>query len=350
VHPQRTAADLPTLLRTFVDGAMDAVVVVDGDLNIVYNNAAYVHLTGWRPREFERSKVAGMCHAQFGMESCEDGCVARRAMESGKPTRVDEVRATRKDLRVHIVAIPLTDSDGTVWGAVEQYRDVTAESKMQEQYRRMLEHERAQREALAQELANTTASSKEALDRERLLSQTDGLTGVFNRRYFDARIAERVAIALDGGPMVALILFDLDHFKNVNDTYGHAQGDVTLREFAKVLRASARNEDVVARFGGEEFCMLIGGKSIDAALTVASRVLERIRARVAEATFLTTTSGGISTCPGDGTTPDQLLQLADKALYVAKRTGRNRILTVAEGIAAAADVVPSIPPTDRVAH
>ena len=329
---------------------MDAVAVVDRDLNVVYKNPAYVHITGWRAREFEGAKVPGMCHAQFGMESCEDGCVAVRAMDSGKPTRVDEVRATRKDLRVHIVAMPLTDPDGTVWGALEQYRDVTAESNMQEQYRRMLDHERAQREALAQEVANTTASSKEALDRERLLSQTDGLTGVFNRRYFDARIAERVAAALEGGPMVALILFDLDHFKNVNDTYGHAQGDVTLREFAHVLRVSARDEDIVARFGGEEFCMLIGGKSIDAALTVASRVVERVRARVAEGTFLTTTSGGISICPGDATTPDQLLQLADKALYVAKRTGRNRILTFAEGISAAGDVVPSIPPTSRGEH
>jgi len=80
--------------------------------------------------------------------------------------------------------------------------------------------------------------------------------------------------------MLALILFDLDHFKKVNDTYGHPAGDETLREFAKVLRSSARDQDVVARFGGEEFVMLIAGNSIQAARVVASRVVDRVRERI----------------------------------------------------------------------
>lgn len=307
---------------------MDAAAVVDRELRVIYSNAAYVHLTGWRPREFERNKVPGMCHIHFGLQSCEEGCLALRTMESGKPTRLDEVQATKVPLRLHIVAIPLVDNDGVVWGAIEQYRDVTAESNMQEQYRRMLEQERAQRELLSQELAQTTASSKEALEKERLLSQTDGLTGLFNRRYFDERLAERVVPAMNGGLMLAVIVFDLDHFKNVNDTYGHAGGDETLREFAKVLRGSARDQDVVARFGGEEFVMLIGGNSIQAARVVAARVLERVRERVRLGALYTTTSGGIAICPADGSTADELFKAADKALYAAKRNGRNRIYAV----------------------
>ena len=305
---------------------MDAAAVVDRQLRVLYCNSAYVHLTGWRQREFERLKVPGMCHEHFGLQSCAEGCVGARTMAAGKAMRIDEVVATRKSLRLHVVAIPLAGADGVVWGAVEQYRDVTAESNMQEQYRRMLEQERAQRELLTEELASTTASSKEALEKERLLSQTDGLTSLFNRRYFDARLAERLVPATTGGMMLALILFDLDHFKNVNDTYGHAGGDDTLREFAKVLKGSARDQDVVARFGGEEFAMLICGHSIQAARFVASRVLERVRQRVAEGALYTTTSCGIAICPADGETPKELLEAADKALYAAKRSGRNRIL------------------------
>lgn len=324
---------------------MDAAVVVDREMRVLYGNAAYIHLTGWRPREFDRLKMPGMCHELFGLQSCEDGCVGMRTMRSGRPMRVDEVHAAHKSLRLHIVAIPLMDADGVVWGAIEQYRDVTAESNMQEQYRRMLEQERAQREMLTQELAATTASSREALEQERRLSQTDGLTGLYNRRYFDARVAERLSTALTGGPMLALILFDLDHFKNVNDTYGHAGGDETLREFAKVLRSSARDQDVVARFGGEEFAMLIVGNSIHAARVVAKRVLERVREQVLLGAVRTTTSGGIAICPGDGETADDLIQAADRALYAAKRGGRNRILTVADIAATPPAADTSLPPT-----
>ncbi len=328
--PERSPDDLAPLIRSFVDAGMDAAVVVDREMRVIYANAAYVHLTGRRPREFERSKVAGMCHEHFGLLSCEEGCVGLRTMESGRAMRVDEVQATRKALRLHIVAIPLLDGDGVVWGAIEQYRDVTAESNMQEKYLRMLDQERAQRELLAEELAQTTATSRQALEQERMLSQTDGLTGLFNRRYFDSRFAERLGPALAGGPVLALILFDLDHFKNVNDTYGHAGGDETLREFAKVLRSSARDQDVVARFGGEEFAILIAGNSIHAARAVAARVLERVRARVAVGALRTTTSGGIALCPVDGTTMDELIRSADRALYAAKRSGRNRILSVSD--------------------
>ncbi len=346
--PEPSIADIPALIRSFVDAGMDACVIVDREMRVVYSNAAYVHLTGWRAREFERSKMAGMCHEHFGLQSCEDGCVGKRSMESGKPTRVDEVQATRKALRLHIVAIPLMDADGVVWGAMEQYRDVTAESNMQEQYKRLLDAERAQRELLSQELAQTTASSKEALEKERVLSQTDGLTGLFNRRYFDKRLAERLVPALNGGSMLAMILFDLDKFKNVNDTYGHAGGDETLKEFARVLRGSGRDQDVVARFGGEEFAMLIAGNSIQGARVVAARVIERVHERVRAGALLTTTSGGIAICPADGTTASELIQAADRALYAAKRTGRDRILYVGDIPANTEELKP--PPDHTVKH
>jgi diguanylate cyclase (GGDEF)-like protein len=341
-------------VRLLVDGALDAAAVVDRDLNVVHYNASYMRLTEIRPGRFRRVLAPGMCHHIFGLQSCEDGCASTRAMEAGKPLRLDEVKAVlrlgeggealteaemerRTPLRLLVAAIPLMTDDGRVCGAIEQYRDVTAENKMQEEYRRMLEQERAQRAALAEELVQTTARSKEAIEKERRLAYTDGLTGVNNRRYFDSRLGELINTALNGGPSVSLILFDLDHFKRVNDTYGHAKGDETLCEFARILRSAARENDVVARFGGEEFAMLIQGSSPAAAKAVSNRVLERVREAVSAKTLVTTTSGGIATCPLDVSTAEDLVRTADRALYAAKHGGRNQILAVSE--------IPSTPPS-----
>lgn len=318
--------EVPSIVKLMVDGGMDAAAVVDRNLGILHANSAYISLVGLSPRRFAASKQPGMCHTVFGLESCKNGCAAITVMEGGRPLRLDEVWAEKKSLRLQIVAIPLINDAGETWGAIEQYRDVTAESKMQEQYRRMLEQEREQSARLAQELTRTHERSREALEQERRFSQTDGLTGVYNRRFLEACLRESIGQAMSGGTPVAMILFDLDHFKNVNDTYGHAKGDETLREFGKVLREAAREEDIVARFGGEEFTILVRGTSIQAAALVAKRVLTRVRERVAEGTLVTTTSGGMAICPGDANNQDNLVQMADRALYAAKRSGRNRIL------------------------
>lgn len=315
-------------IRLLVDAGMDAAVVVDLNLQVIYNNAAYLHLTGWRKREFNQQKVPGMCHSVFGLESCSGGCLARRVIESGRPMRMDEVKAVHKGLLLHVVAIPLVDAEGRVWGAIEQYRDVTAEGKMQEEYRRLLEQERrraeqerSQREKVVLELVQATVRSK----KERLLAETDGLTGVYNRRYLDARLAEYLTAALAGGPLVALMIFDLDHFKGVNDNYGHAKGDETLRTFAGLLRKAAREHDIVARFGGEEFVILVQVATLQMAQSIATRVWTLVQEYVQEGRLITTTSGGIAVCPGDAEDAAALIQAADRALYAAKHGGRNQI-------------------------
>lgn len=324
---------LPSIVRSLVDASVDATAVVGRDLELLYTNAAYLRLSGLRLRDLANRDTRGMCHRHFGLESCADGCVARRALDTGRSCRVDEVAATRLPLRLIVVAVPLADEGGALWGAMEQYRDVTAESRMQVGYRRLLEQERAQKALLESEvqrqtveLAEANAGLRKALEQVLRLANTDGLTGLLNRRCFDDKFAERLTSTMARQSPLALLLFDLDYFKRVNDVHGHSVGDQVLQEFARVLLRSATQDALVARVGGEEFVMLLDSVSEAGARIVAVRVQELAR----EAHLLTTTSCGIALYPMDGTSRTDLLRAADRALYAAKVAGRNCVVTTSD--------------------
>lgn len=157
---------------------------------------------------------------------------------------------------------------------------------------------------------------------------SDALTGLPNRRAFTARFDELLARARRQGEPLSLLVFDLDHFKQVNDRHGHAAGDAVLRHVATVVGAASRGEDIFARIGGEEFACLLPG--LDGA--AAAAVAERLRAQLAEVPALiggqalnVTLSGGLATFPRDGDNWDRLFSEADARLYEAKQAGRNRV-------------------------
>jgi two-component system cell cycle response regulator len=167
--------------------------------------------------------------------------------------------------------------------------------------------------------------------RLRRLSTIDGLTGLLNRRALEDRLAEELARSERNQRSFCLALVDIDHFKKVNDAFGHAEGDAALVSVARALRQGLRKSDVVARYGGEEFVVLLPE-------TLASDgvvKLDALRARIegttvpagsAHVPLTLTVSMGISSWPGDGRTAEALLDRADLRLYEAKRRGRNRVL------------------------
>ena len=167
-------------------------------------------------------------------------------------------------------------------------------------------------------------------------SITDSLTGLRNRRFFDERLHEEFGRAQRYSDPVSLIMLDLDHFKRVNDRYGHQTGDLVLRESAELIRASLRDPDIPARYGGEEFAVILPKTHVQGALAVAERVWRAIGSRVfrhglAEgaapaAEVRITVSIGVAFFPSkDITTAPLLVKYADEALYQAKRSGRNSI-------------------------
>jgi two-component system, cell cycle response regulator len=163
------------------------------------------------------------------------------------------------------------------------------------------------------------------------LALTDELTGLYNRRYLLAHLDELIERADRDGIRVALLLFDIDHFKNVNDSHGHAAGDDVLREISSRAINSVRSADLVARLGGEEFVVVMP----ETELAIAAAIAERLRAAIARQPFivraaaaalsLTVSIGVTAVAPGD--TRDRMLDRADNALYAAKAAGRNRIVT-----------------------
>lgn len=163
----------------------------------------------------------------------------------------------------------------------------------------------------------------------RQLATRDELTGLLNRREFDRILNEEQERALRFGHPLALVMLDIDHFKSVNDRHGHPAGDVVLREVAQRLVRHVRTVDRVARFGGEEFGLILMQTDTVAALDVARRVCASVRdqrVRVGETLMLEiTASAGVASLPADAATAAELLAAADRALYAAKAAGRNRV-------------------------
>ncbi|MCB9947851.1 MAG: PleD family two-component system response regulator [Rhodospirillaceae bacterium] len=167
------------------------------------------------------------------------------------------------------------------------------------------------------------------------MALTDELTGLFNRHYLGAHLARMIARIAEMRKPVVAIMLDIDHFKSVNDTYGHAVGDQVLKEVAVRVSRNLRNFDMVARFGGEEFIIVMPDSSLEGAVLVA----ERLRLRIAEEAFAVaapvrelhvTISLGVAATEDADMTPSLLINDADQALYAAKRKGRNCV--VAKGL------------------
>jgi two-component system cell cycle response regulator len=170
------------------------------------------------------------------------------------------------------------------------------------------------------------------LDQSLELAVTDQLTGLHNRRYMTSQLEALMRRSAAGGEPVSVLMVDIDHFKRVNDSYGHAVGDEVLEEFAVRLASNVRAVDLPVRHGGEEFVVVMP----DTDTEDARRIAERIRLHVGGAPFrvrgggelLTVTiSAGVATSCGPDDTPARLLKRADEALYEAKAGGRNRVIT-----------------------
>ncbi len=157
----------------------------------------------------------------------------------------------------------------------------------------------------------------------------DTLTGLYNRRYFDERLGLEAQKSFYGGTALSLVMIDIDHFKRVNDTFGHTEGDKVLREIAGLLRTSVRKKDTVARYGGEEFILILPEAGIEESTMIAERIrrlVESTRFDVSSARLNLTVSLGISNFPNHrARSKEELVKMADQALYEAKRGGRNQV-------------------------
>jgi diguanylate cyclase (GGDEF)-like protein len=180
---------------------------------------------------------------------------------------------------------------------------------------------------LAQAFDEMAATLQGHVETVRRLAVTDDLTGLPNHRRFKEELEREVARHLRFDASMCLVFLDIDHFKRVNDTYGHSEGDLVLKDIARELQLGVRAVDTACRYGGEEFGVILPNTEIDAAIAVA----ERIRAAVAGQTMgregqHVTLSAGVAMLPADGKSAQELLERADARLYQAKESGRNRVV------------------------
>jgi diguanylate cyclase (GGDEF)-like protein len=176
------------------------------------------------------------------------------------------------------------------------------------------------------DICATAIQNARYVERVKQLAYLDGLTGIFNRRYFELRIIEEIDRNRRFGAGMAVVMVDIDHFKRLNDEFGHLLGDEVLRQVSSIFHQQLRKIDVVCRYGGEEFAILLSQTSAQHALSVA----EKLRRLVETWQFpgvprSVTISAGVATYPENGLTRDELVKAADAGLYAAKQAGRNRI-------------------------
>lgn len=235
--------------------------------------------------------------------------VALKALHRTKDARL---AALLPDAR-NVIVVPLI-ADGAAFGALVVERGPLRVQRIE---RRLLE-------ILAQFSSHAALEMRNAwlLQKVQEMAQTDELTGLGNRRAFQTALHQEVARATREGTELTLVMLDLDHFKLLNDVYGHLIGDEVLRQAGAALRSHCREGDTAARFGGEEFAVLLPSCSTKESFTAAARLREVIAALDFEVPV--TASAGIATFPTHAHDPMTLLRAADDALYESKRLGRNR--------------------------
>jgi diguanylate cyclase (GGDEF)-like protein/PAS domain S-box-containing protein len=284
--------------RKTLDSIGDGVITTDTLGHVIYLNAVAEDLTGWSSKDARGRLLDEVFHVIEGdsREAARDPmtlAVHQNRTVSLAPNCI-LVRRDGADVAIEDSAAPILDSRGSVTGAVMVFRDVTA--------------------ARAHSLEMTR------------LAQHDGLTGLPNKLLLLDRLTQAVAMADRHGENVTVLYLDIDRFKHVNDTAGHAIGDQLLQSIAKRLIDCVRGSDTVSRLGGDEFAVLLcdvahkqdvamTAKKILAALS-KPHLIDNIELHVSA-------SIGIATYPGDGSTAEQLLNNADTAMYRAKDSGRN---------------------------
>jgi len=302
---------------TALRSAANGVVITDRSGTITWVNPAACAITGYHPEELIGQHTRILKSGAHDRAFYEDLWAQIAKGETWTGTIVNR----RKDGALYHeeqTIAPVFDGAGQVSHFIAIKQDVSARKRDEE--------------ALAKAHAELAARVEEIESlNQRLREQTirDPLTGLHNRRYFEESIARDAARATRVDEPLALLLIDLDHFKNVNDTHGHAAGDLVLQSLARVISADVRVSDLVCRFGGEEFVVSLPGASLMAALARAEQWRNTFGESFVEAAGVPvrcTLSAGLAMFHGAGDTIEAALARADAALYKAKHAGRNCVI------------------------
>lgn len=314
---------IPERVNAAFDTLAEGVLILDEKEHIVLANTAFAEKLGRTP-----DSLLGIKASELSWKNkAEDISVNEifpwiSALQNGKTNMGYKLDLPVSSGRVHNFVIncaPIFGDHNKCQGVLITFDDVT-----------VLEEKNIELTSLVYKLEITQAEVKEQNKELHYLATRDPLTGCLNRRAFYEAFDIEFAKAKQEGAELSCIMADIDHFKLVNDNYGHSTGDDVIKLLADILHSYTRKGDWVGRYGGEEFCIVLPGLSVDAAISVAERIRLGIKndsARIyEEAGPRVTASLGVASIFDHAADPAELNNQADQALYVAKQSGRNRVI------------------------
>ena len=299
---------IPIARGRLIENMSDGVLVLDVQGRIVDINPAMENLLDADPSSFISKNVS---------EALSIWNNSTEHLLTGLETRT-ELRLPHKSSRyLDLRVTPLYDNDQRLSGRLIIFRDITDRKEVEKDLRHAMD--RLQTQLI--EIGLLQSQLREQAIR-------DALTNVFNRRYMEETLERELARAAREVYPLCIVMMDIDHFKDVNDTYGHEAGDTVLKKLADLITAQSRQGDFVCRYGGEEFVLVMPNIGVDVAKERANSLLRSISSLFVpfgRFNLNITVSMGISWFPVHGQAKEELLRTADKALYEAKRKGRNQV-------------------------
>ena len=287
----------------------------------------YVSEADHRTRGFEASEVIGQSLFSMltpdSLQKVQEGIATRQqAEQQGEatgPMRFEFEMYCNDGSTVWAESnsMPLRDTAGNIIGFHGVTRDITEQKRHRNELQQVNE-----------QLVRQLHEIQELQSRLQEQAIRDALTGLFNRRYLDETLPRELSRAKRDGYWLSLIMVDIDHFKQVNDTYGHSAGDEVIRSLGVILRQGTREGDIACRYGGEEFIVALPRMGIEDALVRAEKwrtEVEAILVRHGDFNIRFTISAGVSDYPDHASDHEQLIECADVALYLSKKNGRNRV-------------------------
>jgi diguanylate cyclase (GGDEF)-like protein/PAS domain S-box-containing protein len=315
-------AAIPDRVRTAFDALSEGVLVIDDKGRMLLANSAFRTLHPQAAKELTGKPIAELGFLMQALGEDEAAHPWRRAMQDKRTVSGETLKIEREDapeVKVTLNCSPVTDDGGKVRGCLITFDDLS-----------MVEH---MNQLLLDTVAQLEVAKKqiEVQNQElRTLADHDPLTGAFTRRAFLEQSQQQFLHAVSVRGEVCCVMADIDHFKSINDRYGHLVGDQVISQVANLLRSQLNAGDLLCRYGGEEFCILLTDVNAEQAVEFADQVRKLIEAQCGQAVIpgenvRITASFGVASLEFGGTTLAELIKQADQALYMAKGAGRNRV-------------------------
>ncbi|HEX8521234.1 MAG TPA: diguanylate cyclase [Tepidisphaeraceae bacterium] len=308
------SAVIPERIKNMLNTLAEGVLVLDRQERVVLANDAFASTVGRPAAELQGIKASTLKWTQPQSEDAVNEFPWKETLHAGSMQMGVRIGLKREsDARTFRVnCAPILGGDGSRRGALATFDDVTTIEEKSARLRQMLDMLQQSRDEINRQNQELQA-----------LATTDPLTGCMNRRSFFAEFEKHWSSAKRYGHALSCVMVDVDRFKSINDRHGHSVGDQVLRHVAQILKSMARDTDLVCRYGGEEFCILLPHGDLEAANQAAERYRKAIEITPCAAIGVTA-SFGVSSIALGARDPQDLLEQADKSLYFSKRSGRNR--------------------------